>query len=419
MKTRDIIIVIIIVVIAVAMVALKVLPNDESYVKENDGVYQHIVMESGDLQLELRRILVDSNRMSMEYAVTRDGEFLDGYEVKLDLPDVYHEPFKLTKENDNDWQQYQLSVVNDLLDMEQTKLDATIEKEGKIIKFAPIDLDLSNYNIMYIGDVMINETMMMNECSVEISKIRYNQNTLDLYYQVYDTENSFVSYLNFFLYNDAGDRYRSDNTQWDNNSSVKVMTFSIDEAFNNSDTIKIEAHQANVTNIIETYVFSYDDITFEYEGFQYTLNMTDTEDHRVNFELICESGEIPGFPELVYKTGNGWDRMSTERLDDEYSLSSVYIPDFLLVDESDYKLSAQNIVDFYEEHRDESFDVEVIQTILPTLLENDVAVHINSDGSLKKRLTKYVWDLDTVLEIGISSPNDINIITESIEVDKK
>jgi len=419
MKTRDIIIVLIVVVIAVAMVALKVLPNDESYVKENDGVYQHIVMESGDLQLELRRILVDSNRMSMEYAVTRDGEFLDGYEVKLNMPDVYHEPYTLSKENSTDWQEYQLSVVNDLLDMEQAKLDATIEKDGKIIKFAPIDLDLSNYNIMFIGDVMINETMMMNECSVEIIKIRYTENTLELYYQVYDTENSFVSYLSFFLYNDAGEKYRSDNTHWGNNSSVQVDTFNIDEAFNKSDTFKIEAHQANVTKVLESYAYTYDDTYFEYEGYQYALNVKGVENHGLNLELICESDEIPAYPRLTYKTSYGWEQLSPERPDGVFSLSSAFIPEHLLAGDSDYKLSAQNIVKFYEEYSNGSADVEAIQTVLPTLLEKDVSVYILPDGSLMKSLDLRVWGTDNILEIGITSPNDVNIITKSIEIDKK
>lgn len=419
MKTRNIILIGIVVVISAAMVTLKVLPDSKSYVKENNGVYQHIVMESDDVQLELRRLMIDSYQMSLEYAVTKDGEFLDGYEVKLNMPDVYYEPLKLTEDNNNVWQEHQVSVVNDLLNMDQTKLGATIEKDGKTIKFVAIDLDLSNYNIMFMGDVEINKTIMLDQCSVNIIKMRYAENTLELYYEVINTEDSFVSYLFLPLYNDAGTRYKSNNKHWGSNSSVIVSEYHIDEAFNNSDTIKIEAHQANVTNVLETHEFSYEDISFEYEGYQYALNVTSTEKYQVNFELVCESEEMPAYPELVYKTSQGWDQLSSESDNAGFQLSSAFIPEFLIEGDADSKLAAQNIVNFFEEHYNETFDVEVIQAVLPTILNKDVFVYIKSDGSLMKSLDQYVWGSDKILEIGISSPNDVNIITESIEVEIK
>ncbi len=416
MKIRNIIVVCVVLILGAAMVALKVLPDDKSYVKEDDGIYQHIVLESGDVQLELRNLLIDPYHMTFEYAVTKDGTFADGYEVSLNMPDVYDKPIKLSIDNENMWQEYQINIVNDLHDKTTTTIEATIEKDGDIITFIALDLDLSNYTIFFIGDVMINKTIMLNECSVEIIKMRCTKNTVDLYYDVQNTEDSFVSYLHFNLYSDDGTKYKTDSTEW-SDSSMKVAKFNIDEAFNNSDSIKIESNQANVTNIIETFDFSNDGMNFDYEGYQYSLNLTDTVDYQLNLELVCESEELPAFPDLVYKTNNGWDDAYPQTDDDVLSISSVYIPDFVIVDDLDYKLSSQNVVEFYEEHYNKSYDVEAIQVILPTILNKEVKVCIQSDGSLMKSLEFLIWDYENILKIGIASPNDINIITESIEVD--
>jgi hypothetical protein len=354
--------------------------------------------------------------MTFEYAVSKDGTFVDGYEVSLNMPDVYDKPIKLSKDNENMWQKYQINTVNDLHDKTETKIEATIEKDGNIITFAALDLYLSNYNIFFIGDVMINKTIMLNECSVDIIKMRYTINTVDLYYDVQNTEDSFISYLHFNLYSDDGTKYKTDSTEW-SDSSMKTAKFYTDEAFINSDSIKIEMNQANVTNIIETFDFSIDGMNFDYEGYQYSLNLTDTDDYQLQLELLCESEELPAFPDLVYKTNNGWDDAYPQTDDDVLSISSVYIPDFIIVDDLDYKLSSQNVVEFYEEHYNKSYDVAAIQAVLPTILNKEVKVCIQSDGSLMKSLEFLIWDSDNILKVGIASPNDINIISETIEVD--
>jgi hypothetical protein len=263
---------------------------------------------------------------------------------------------------------------------------------------------------------MINKTIMLNECSVDIIKMRYTINTVDLYYDVQNTDDSFISYLHFNLYSDDGTKYKTDSTEW-SDSSMKVAKFYTDEAFINSDSIKIEMNQANVTNIIKTFDFSNDGMIFDYEGYEYSLNITDTDDYQLQLELLCESEELPVFPDLVYKTKEDWDDAYPQTGDDVLSISSVYIPDFVIVDDLDYKLSSQNVVEFYEEHYNKSYDVEAIQAILPTILNKEVKVCIQSDGSLMKSLEFLIWDYDNILKIGIASPNDINIITESIEVD--
>lgn len=200
----------------------------------------------------------------------------------------------------------------------------------------------------------INKKIMLNECSVEILKMTYSEGKVDLYHRIKNTDDSFVSHLVLKLYNEDGKKYSADAEVYTRGSDVGVLTFSVDEAFVSSATIKIEAYQANVTNIIESLPFSLGDNQFEYEGHTYTLNLTNPEEFVKKFEITSESEDLTTYPLLAFKNSTyGW---------------------FMI---------------YYQKSN-------ILQSVDQALM-----------------------NLEKILEIGITSRDEIEIITESIEVDLK